>query len=297
MKSEWLKDFILANGSRNGYNFPADAFTWPVFNYDDVQRFFYSGNDQEHWNIETDFPYIRPPFQSMFMEAGRIDTITSEGKTISLDASNRLDRICIVVLLDRPRPEMTNATSSLNFVVFVEALGKIVNAGSYIVGLSSDGAPALTRDEKGEIAECFGMTPSRDEDTARSRRAFVRLCVEPAMLALTFLNCKDTTIREDVPLRAIRRRMEKEGKPQSKYYVLDIKPLRNAVQSRQAHSGETLSKALHYCRGHFAVYTEENPLFGKHTGRYWRQPHLRGKVEAGVVVKDYKIGEHELGRR
>lgn len=52
-----------------------------------------------------------------------------------------------------------------------------------------------------------------------------------------------------------------------------------------------LKRALHICRGHFAHYGDDKPLFGKYTGTFWRPMHARGKVEQGVVVKDYKIGD------
>lgn len=290
MNVEWLKDYILANASANGYSFPVDAFSWPAFDFNDVQQFFYTGTDQEHWT-DADFPYIKPPFQTMFMEARGVNVISSEGRAIPVDASQRMDRICILVVEDRPRPEMVGASRSVAFMVFIEALGRLANVGTYHIGIDDQGAPVTIRDAAGKP---FGLFTLPDSDTAKAtddaRRSFLRCCVEPAMLALTFLNCKDTRVQEALPSRAIRRRHAREGLATSSYYVLDIQPLRRAVAERRAASGETLIRALHYCRGHFAIYTEENPLFGKLTGRYWRRPHLRGKVDSGVIVKDYAIG-------
>ncbi len=50
-----------------------------------------------------------------------------------------------------------------------------------------------------------------------------------------------------------------------------------------------LKKALHICRGHFATYSPEHPLFGKFTGTFWKPAHVRGSQEHGIVVKDYVI--------
>lgn len=59
-----------------------------------------------------------------------------------------------------------------------------------------------------------------------------------------------------------------------------------------------LKKALHICRGHFATYGDDAPLFGKHVGTFWKRMHIRGVAKEGMVAKDYKIGEvkpHEDG--
>jgi hypothetical protein len=45
-------------------------------------------------------------------------------------------------------------------------------------------------------------------------------------------------------------------------------------------------RALHVCRGHFARYTEERPLFGRVAGTFWRPMHLRGSASEGLVLKD-----------
>jgi len=40
-------------------------------------------------------------------------------------------------------------------------------------------------------------------------------------------------------------------------------------------------------------YTQEHPLFGKLTGLYWWQPHVRGQNKEGIVMKDYAIKTKE----
>lgn len=50
-----------------------------------------------------------------------------------------------------------------------------------------------------------------------------------------------------------------------------------------------LKKALHICRGHFATYTDEKPLFGHFTGTVWKPSHVRGNVTEGIVSKDYRV--------
>jgi hypothetical protein len=59
-----------------------------------------------------------------------------------------------------------------------------------------------------------------------------------------------------------------------------------------------LRSALHICRGHFKSYTEDAPLFGKHTGTYWWADRVRGDRSRGRVEKDYavKLDAEGLGR-
>ncbi len=60
----------------------------------------------------------------------------------------------------------------------------------------------------------------------------------------------------------------------------------------RAESGEPSGahNRFHICRGSFAEYTAERPLFGKYTGRFWRPAHVKGSKEVGEVVKDYEVG-------
>lgn len=46
---------------------------------------------------------------------------------------------------------------------------------------------------------------------------------------------------------------------------------------------------LHICRGHVKRYTEERPLFGKYSGTFYIPAHTRGKMENGIVTKDYSL--------
>jgi len=48
-------------------------------------------------------------------------------------------------------------------------------------------------------------------------------------------------------------------------------------------------RAYHLVRGHFATYSEERRLFGKHVGTFFIPAHVRGSAEAGAVVKDYAL--------
>jgi hypothetical protein len=113
------------------------------------------------------------------------------------------------------------------------------------------------------------------------------------LLCFSFANCSNVKL-DDVtehlqPDPRIRRRLKI---PDVRRYTLNIggyspRPSRN--------SGEPSVGVMpfHLCRGHFATYTADKPMFGnpKLVGRYWHPPHMKGKRENGEVIKDYAITE------
>ena len=117
------------------------------------------------------------------------------------------------------------------------------------------------------------------------------LMFEAMLLSFTFLNCcnvKLEDITDDVaPPPKIRRRLKI---PEVKRYTLNIAG-HGARPSRDYNEGPKGVMPFHLCRGHFATYTADKPMFGnpKLVGRYWHPPHMKGKKENGEIVKDYAI--------
>lgn len=110
-----------------------------------------------------------------------------------------------------------------------------------------------------------------------------------ALLGLMFINCSNVKL-EDVteelqPEPKIRRRLKI---PEVKRYTLNIAG-HVARPSREYNEGPQGVMPFHLCRGHFATYTADKPMFGnpKLVGRYWHPPHMKGKKENGEIVKDY----------
>lgn len=119
---------------------------------------------------------------------------------------------------------------------------------------------------------------------------FGRTVVYPCLLATSFMHCKNVRLDEnDPPEKPSRRRKKRHGKPLTKYYTLEIEPMRQTLR-REGRSEEVgLKRSLHICRGHFATYSEEKPLFGKVAGTFWRDAHVRGRADQGMVAKDYSV--------
>jgi hypothetical protein len=132
-----------------------------------------------------------------------------------------------------------------------------------------------------------------EEDTDRNVRK-IRRCVEEDStdfsvlhLALMYLNTKNVEkVRVDPPPKLQKKRRKKQKIELFTYHVLRVQTASSKREKRPHQGGAT---RLHYCRGHFKEYTDKNPLFGKYTGLWWWQPHIRGDAKKGRVMKDYKL--------
>jgi hypothetical protein len=109
------------------------------------------------------------------------------------------------------------------------------------------------------------------------------------MLAISFLHCKNVKRIENIPGGNFERARKRRGEPPSlKFYTLEIEPMKQVLRTEGRIGEVGLGKALHICRGHFATYDGAG-LFGKYKGTFWRESHVRGKIERGLVAKDYAV--------
>jgi len=106
-------------------------------------------------------------------------------------------------------------------------------------------------------------------------------------MIVTLLNCKNIgTEIVPAPLKLNKKRKKVGKQPIFSYRTLVIKPVGKKQESIPKH---LWNNRIHLTRGHFKTYTEEKPLFGRITGRFWWQPAVRGRNRDGVVMKDYKV--------
>jgi hypothetical protein len=109
---------------------------------------------------------------------------------------------------------------------------------------------------------------------------------------LELLSCKNVSLspRDNDP-KQVRRAVKRHGgKPEDyRYHVLVVRP---PGASHDSPGQEIGIMPRHICRGHFAEYGAEfnkGLLFGRYSGRFYIPPHLKGKLEHGIVEKDYAI--------
>ena len=163
----------------------------------------------------------------------------------------------------------------------------------YYIQVGNDGQSLGVTEQKS-----FRVTQDTPQDYSpdEQQRQVWHEEIVAALLAICFAHCKGTEIEEHPPSRQVRRAAERKKEPMFSFYTIDVRPTARVLReegstaTRSSTDGaeQGIARALHICRGHFAHYTDEHPLFGKYTGTFYRPMHLRGSVEQGVVVKDYR---------
>jgi hypothetical protein len=106
---------------------------------------------------------------------------------------------------------------------------------------------------------------------------------------LSLLNCKNIVTEDNLPPEKLNKKRRQLGRQELFTYKTLKVILPSQSRSSSASSKTNMHQRIHLCRGHFKEYAAENPLFGKHTGLYWWQPHVRGQNKDGIVMKDYDV--------
>lgn len=240
----------------------------------------------------ADFPFAIPPWKHAFIEFGGRDG-SSGVLCKTYEAAER-------EMLRHKRSDMAAKIASshtiIRFLMYVEVNGKGVERMPLgcLGFLDSSGCAAggwdnldWFADSQEVLKKCFEI-----EDGIIFRKLLLHVIA--ALATFTFANCSnvklDDVTEELQPPAKIRRRLKL---PEVKRYTLNIAG--HSTTPRRGSTGDqTGIMPFHLCRGHFATYTAEKPMFGnpKLVGRYWHPPHTRGKKERGEIIKDYAMKEH-----
>jgi hypothetical protein len=122
--------------------------------------------------------------------------------------------------------------------------------------------------------------------------------INPFLLALSLMNCKNVELIDQLPPRGLSRKHERRtGEPLVKYKVIKVHPIA-AVKHLTAPSAvehkreeDNIDMPLSIWRGHFKDYRDGKGLFGNAglKGVYWWDQHVRGSIEHGATIKDYEV--------
>jgi hypothetical protein len=172
-------------------------------------------------------------------------------------------------------------------------------AALHLCGLAEDGT--WFRHSNGRLYLDYrmaNMSAEPPEDANQEWNARVAQLLFPALMALSFMHCKNVTLESVVPSEKLSRSYRKRhGRPLVSYGELRIDPIRKVLEQQRKGVGGSLRKALHLCRGHFKTFTADSPLLGHATGTYWWAPQVRGAASAGVTLKDYRVeAPSKIGR-
>jgi hypothetical protein len=256
---------------------------------------------------------LSPPFEKLWIEA---QGLLAQGTT-GIATPARMGMTAWGVLIEGFRSDKVAPTDAawnldeLGWVLSCSVVGEwrkgrpVGPLAHYFVALGQDGCWSSSGDAfMGKVPELkcpppFGAYSVKEKEV--QRRLADQLgapLVGPALFAISLMHCKNVTACEIAPPEKLSaKHQRKTGRPLVKYYVLDIEPMRRILDRDGEAQTKGLRHALHICRGHFKSYTEDSPLFGRHTGTYWWAAQARGSAGEGVIEKDYRIRlDQGLGR-
>ncbi len=167
----------------------------------------------------------------------------------------------------------------------------------FILPVSQEGQVVADKAHGGQIGYAITFIQKEipgvsDEQLHSLQNSLMTTSVMPALLTLSFMHCRNVTVRKEMPpLPLSRKHQKRTGKPLLRYHVLQIDHMKQVLEREGGASTEGLKKALHICRGHFKHYGRDGKglLFGKHVATVWIPMHTRGSIEEGMVVKDYHV--------
>jgi len=288
-----------------------------AFDVSNVTEFFYAGSDQEVWEIERDFPNLAPPFDHFWMESvapSRIVSgvhgetpwsgdvagwgcefrVTSFGpdsvpysQSFAHQAFDAFRRIADFRDVNGRPVQVQNSITDQDSGWLINIVPFLQVAGGGVIGPWFDYWLEVRHD--GTVYRAAPVYPLFPVDSLFLGHLFT--LAKPLLLAISFLHCRNVAVRDEpVSLsRPERRRLERAGIEPVRFKTLDIAPMRQVLADEGGSQSVGIQRALHICRGHFATYSQDKPLFGKHTGTFWVPAHVRGSVKHGVVAKDYRV--------
>lgn len=149
----------------------------------------------------------------------------------------------------------------------------------------------LTKNEKGKYDDFIGFMENTYRPNQEDVEFHIRRVDGILNLFVSLLNCKNIGTIDNNPSKTQIKKYRSKGKlPPFVYKTLHVKVFDK--KKKEYVLNESISKhenRVHFCRAHFRTYTKEKPLFGHFVGTIWIQSHIRGKIEKGIVDKDYII--------
>jgi hypothetical protein len=261
------------------------------FVVDNVCRYFFEHYHSKSLNVTEDFPCLAPPGELFWMEMNfshpEVHPTYPKQWGVAFEAFTWEEWVEFCkekqpVALESFPIDPTPIRWMLRCCVYCHTHDHLYGPiGNWIFPLDHTGKPitllVVGREDLGEPHETF-------LDNTLSVMVF------PALLALCFLNCKNVRAeKEPLDPHFAKIYQKKHKKPLMQYKTLKIEGMKSEIRKGSKAAGTGIEKGMHICRGHFKTFTEDKPLFGRVTGRFFFAQHVRGKKEKGVIVKDYDV--------
>lgn len=263
-----------------------------TFNIDNIVE-YYNEHGQTEWD-DADFPNVAPPFLNFMFKF-------IMPKYIKVQATDRM----IHPFAGSQWMTVWNATETTVKGIQGWFLKAVVSSDidlDFAIQLFCDKygvlQPVLNLRGK-QVSSMLSFDEYKKDMSVFERQGYIDACttiMQPQLLALSFLHCKNVKTIEvnpnlSLPSR-VRRHWEKKGrKPLDNYNIINIYPMNtptnNPIHQETKDSTNNTPKALTICRGHFKDYRNGKGLFGKYHGIFWIESFVKD-AKKNIDV-DYKI--------
>lgn len=257
--------------------------------------------DAEKREAKREFKRCLSPFRNVFVYAGELDAVSTGMHVESLRDDDphvygkpfNVFQSCKMSVIEQQSLITGQGEAASKLLKEIEACGEILRI---IVWGSSGSQPV----QAGIVVTYVVLSPDGEYISAFAGTAKkgtgVRLFGSQSINHYTFplfvnqlMHCRNIVTLEHDPYRPAMPRGKRNKIPKVTYRTLRISDSLVKVEDHSAGSGEAAHTAKHVCRGNFAHYTEENKLFGKYVGMFWRPMHIRGNAKHGIVGKEYAM--------
>lgn len=248
---------------------------------DNVARWFWE-NEKEDWHYDADFGALRLPFDILWIEWQVPDRVFVDGQ-----GRDAVTKRCGVLLEECTSPELLEdcpfpgATRAIAIAAF-----DVLHPSNEILWYPNWGL--IFTDDNGKYVGCSPVTLPESRSPIPPDEIW--LVAKPALLAVSLMNCKNVSVEKlkPPPRRTSGRSKTLQRDAVLSYHTIVLPERRSkTVQGISDVVGEV--RPMHQVRGHFATYTSEAPLFGKHVGTYWKPWHTRGDLAVGEIRSAYEV--------
>ena len=293
----------------------------------DAAHWYFQESPQDYWDLAEDMHALTPPHGFTYMEFSMPDRINVNGKLLKSNTPNASVG-CLTTCADIREDFRAEAQKEWLLEKHLastygatpgrpeELMRKITKDEEWCVtrerGISLGISPSFLLDstvylddlqDVHSVFRCvmyldeYGKAYPGENGTMLSpgfnpNRTMTELnWFMPFAFSLSLMNCKNVHLVDDqrILVRNQRRRMERSGNPIIDYKWLHIKQLTKKVSEDIEHQKTGRHNRLHFVRAHWATYTADAPLFGKYEGVFFKPSHVKGRLSAGVALKNYTV--------
>jgi hypothetical protein len=245
--------------------------------------------DEYSWPAE-DYGIVAPPFQAFFVEATtdldgapvqRGMVVYDRSAQIAADGPVRGERV----------PAGTRWYLHAYPFLYSRLLGRLEDYGSPTVALHLDSGGRLL-DDPAALQVFFAGAAAAWPAAQRRDAAYAAASIVPMVLKAIGALHRRAPAEHVTPDPARQRQAQRRGElPRHSFYRLKVRPHAPVSPADFASIGAPARATAreHLVRGHFKIYTEEKPLFGRVIGAVWVPEHERGDDAIGKITKDYEV--------